>query len=296
MVKSTYKSFFRNSALILVGSVIYAIGIGLFLDENGLTPAGVSGLAIVINHWISQLFNIDWISTGLIIIICNIPIMALGIWKFKLRFFFSTIFATVFSSIVIDVFEKNFEPLTTEPLLASILGGACMSLGIGLIFRAGATTGGTDVIVRVLRTKYKHIKTGEMFWLIDGAVVLISVLTFRRVDVLLYAACTLAVQTFVIDAVLYGTDSAKLVYIISDHEKEITDFIITRLEGGVTIIKGKGAFSGSEKNVIMCVMRKQLLPRVRDFVADTDPNSFMIVTKATEIYGEGYKRHDSEDI
>ncbi len=296
MTKSKCKAFIKNTGLIIVGCIIYAVGIGLFLDENNLSPAGVSGLAIAINHWLKELFNIDFISTGLIIIICNIPIMALGIWKFKLRFFLSTIFATVFSSMVIDVLETNFAPLTTEPLLASILGGACMSLGIGLIFRAGATTGGTDVIVRVLRTKYKHIKTGELFWVIDGVVVVISTLTFRNIDVLLYAVCTLVVQTFVIDAVLYGTDSAKLVYIISDHEAEITDFIINQLEAGVTIIKGKGAFSGSDKNVIMCVMRKQLLPRVRDFVAETDPNSFMIVSKATEIYGEGYKRHDSEDI
>ncbi len=296
MAKSKCKTFFKNCGLIFIGGIIYAIGIGLFLDENGLTPAGVSGLAIAVNHWISQLFGIDYISTGLIILICNIPIMALGIWKLKLRFFVSTIVATVFSSAMIDLFQQNLEPLTREPLLASVLGGACMSLGIGIIFRAGATTGGTDVIVRVLRTKYKHIKTGELFWVIDGIVVVISALTFRNIDVVLYAVITLAVQTFVIDAVLYGTDSAKLVYIISDHEKEITDFIITELEGGVTIIKGKGAFSGTDKNVIMCVMRKQLLPRVRDFVADTDPNSFMIVTKATEIYGEGYKRHDAEEI
>lgn len=295
METSKCKTFVRNSALIIVGSIIYAIGIGLFLDENGLTPAGVSGLAIAANHWIKKLFDINF-STGLIILLCNIPIMALGIWKFKLRFFFSTIFATVFSSAVIDVLENNFEPLTTEPLLASILGGACMSLGIGLIFRAGATTGGTDVIVRVLRTKYKHIKTGEMFWFIDGAVVAISALTFRNIDVVLYAVCTLVVQTFVIDAVLYGTDSAKLVYIISDKDKEITDYIITQLEAGVTIIKGKGAYTGSEKEVIMCVVKKQMLPRVRDFVADTDPNAFMIVTKATEIYGEGYKSHGEADI
>ena len=171
-----------------------------------------------------------------------------------------------------------------------------MALGMGLIFRAGATTGGTDVIVRVLRTKFKPIKTGEMFWVIDGLVIIISALTFRRIDIVLYAIFTLTVQTFVIDAVLYGTDSAKLVYIISDREKEITDFIMNRLEGGVTIIKGKGAFTGNDKNVIMCVVKKQLLPRMRDFVADTDPSSFMIVTKATEIYGEGYKKHDAEEI
>ncbi len=296
MAKTKCKTFIRNCLLIFAGCFIYAIGIGLFLDKNNLTPGGVSGLAIALNHLMEKFFGIDYISTGAIIVICNIPIMLLGIWKFKLKFFVSTVVAVFLSSAMIDAVELYFDAVTNDLLIASIIGGACMSLGIGLIFRAGATTGGTDVIVRLLRLRFKHIKTGEMFWFIDGAVVIISALAFERVDVVLYAVFTLAVQTFVIDAVLYGTDSAKLVYIISDRQAEITDFIITQLEAGVTIIKGQGAFSGSEKKVIMCVMRKQLLPRVRDFVADTDPDAFMIVTKATEIYGEGYKRHDAEEI
>lgn len=296
MKATRVKNALKNALLLGVGCIIYAIGIGLFLDPNQLCPAGVSGLAIVINHWIEFFFGSTPLTTGAIIAIANVPIMILGVWKLGWRFFFSTIIATFASSGIIDLLQTFFDPLTNEPLLASVLGGAFMSLGMGMVFRAGATTGGTDVIVRVLRTKYKHIKTGQMFWFLDGAVIILFALTVQRVDVFLYALITLAVQTFVLDAVLYGTDSAKLLYIVSDKQEEICRYLLEKLETGVTLIKGTGAYTGKDKQVVMCVVKKQMLPKVREFVCETDPRAFMIVTKATEIFGEGYKDHSSEEI
>ena len=296
MKATRVKNALKNALLLSVGCIIYAIGIGLFLDPNQLCPAGVSGLAIVINYWIEFFFGSTPLSTGAIIAIANVPIMILGVWKLGWRFFFSTIIATFASSGIIDLLQTFFDPLTNEPLLASVLGGAFMSLGMGMVFRAGATTGGTDVIVRVLRTKYKHIKTGQMFWFLDGAVIVLFALTVQRVDVFLYALITLAVQTFVLDAVLYGTDSAKLLYIVSDKQEEICRYLLEKLETGVTLIKGTGAYTGKDKQVVMCVVKKQMLPKVREFVCETDPKAFMIVTKATEIFGEGYKDHTAEEI
>lgn len=290
------KNISKNASLLTAGCIIYAVGIGLFLDPNGLCPAGVSGLAIAVNRWIAYIFGDTPLTTGAIIALANVPIMILGIVKLGRKFFLSTVTATFLSSGLIDLLQALFPPLTTEPLLASILGGAFMSFGMGLVFRAGATTGGSDVIVRVLRAKYKHIKTGQMFWFIDGTVVLIYALTMRNTEVFLYAIMTLAVQTFVLDAVLYGTDSAKLLYIVSDKQKEICDYLLKTLETGVTLIDGTGAYTGSEKKVVMCVLKKQMLPKVRQFVSNTDPKAFMIVTKATEIFGEGYKDHSSQEI
>ncbi|MBR6594910.1 MAG: YitT family protein [Clostridia bacterium] len=296
MKRLKYRNAVRDAVFILVGCVVYAVGIALFLDPNGLTPAGVSGLAIVINHYLELWFGISGIETGTIIFIANIPIMALGIWKFGFKFFFTTIVATVMSSWFINLLEANVAPLSTDPLLCSILGGAFMSLGMGMIFRAGATTGGSDVIVRVLRTRFKHIKTGELFWAIDGVIIVLSAVAFRDIKVLLYAIITLAVQTFVIDTVLYGSDSATMVYIMSDCEDEIKRRILTELEAGVTLIKAEGAYTGKDKNVLLCVIKKQTFPKVKDLVAETDPTAFMIVTKATEIFGEGFKEHNADEI
>ncbi len=291
-----YKTLIRNATLIPVGCLIYAAGVGLFLDPNGLTPAGVSGLAIIINHFLKTSFGITALETGTIIAIVNIPIMVLGIWKFGFKFFFSTIVATMLSSWFINVLEANVTPPTTEPLLCSILGGAFVSLGMGIIFRAGATTGGTDVIVRVLRARYKHIKTGQLFWILDGIVVLLTAAAFKDIKVLLYALITLTVQTFVMDSVLYGPDSATMVYIMSDNEKAISGRLLKELEVGVTLMKAEGAYTGKNKNVVLCVVKKQVFPKVKDIVAEEDPRAFMIVTKATEIFGEGFKEHNAEEI
>ncbi len=291
-----YKKLLTDTALIITGCLIYAFGIAMFLDPNNLTPAGISGLAIAINYGIEGAFGFTPISTGTMIVLANVPIMLLGVWKLGGRFFVSTVVATALSSWFIDLFKLYGKALTEDLMLASILGGAFVSLGIGLVFRAGATTGGSDVIVRVLRTRYRHIKTGAMFWFIDGFTVLVSTLVFGRIEVLLYAIITLAVQTVVLDRVLYGSDSAKLIYIVSDRQEEISAFLLTKLETGVTLIHAKGAYTGKDKEVVMCVVKKQQLPLVQRFVREADPSAFMIVTKATEIFGEGYKAYDASEL
>lgn len=291
-----YKKTLTDLALIVIGTFLYAFGIALFLDPNQLTPAGVSGLALVINHLFEQALGSSPVTAGTIIIVLNIPIMLLGIWKFGGKFFVTTIIATALSSAFIDALQIYGKALTEDLLLASVLGGAFMSLGMGLVFRAGATTGGSDIIVRLLRTKFRHIKTGVMFWFIDGVVVLLSAMAFGKVEVLLYAVITLTVQTVVMDTVLYGSDSAKLIYIVSDKQEEISAFLLTKLEAGVTLINATGAYTGNKKKVVMCVVKKQQLPAVRTFVCDTDPTAFMIVTKATEIFGEGFKAHTTEEL
>ena len=286
----------KEIVLIIVGCAFYSIGIALFLDPNGLTPAGVAGIAIVINHLFELYLGISNLGTGAIIALVNIPIMILGIWKFGFKFFFSTIAATLISSWFIDLLAANIAPLTTEPLLASIIGGASMSLGIGIVFKAGATTGGSDVLIRALRTNFKHIKTGELYWIIDGIVILITVAVFKNIDILLYAVITLTVDAFVLDLVLYGSDSATMVYIMSDAEKSIRERILKELEVGVTLMKAEGAYTGKKRDVLLCVVKKQTFGKVKDIVKDEDPAAFMIVTKATEIFGEGFKDHNAVEL
>lgn len=274
--------------LITLGAFLYAIGVSFFLDPNSLAPGGVSGLAIILNRFVP-------VETGTLILIINIPIMMLGIWKFGIRFTISTIYCTVMSSVFINLLAP-VGALSEDLLLSALVGGSLMAIGLGLVFKAGATTGGTDIIVKVLRIKYPHLKTGNLFLLIDASIVTLSAFAFKDLDKALYAGITVIVASLVMDLVLYGRDEAKLIYVISDKSETITKRLLEELDVGVTYVHGEGAFSGKEKKVIMCVVKKAMAPRVEEVVKEEDPIAFMIISSATEIFGEGYKNFFSEKM
>ena len=288
--KKTVKETVKDYILITIGSIIYAAGIALFLDPNSLAPGGVSGIAIIINHFAEPL------SVGIIIIIMNIPIMILGVVKFGFKFLLSSIYSVVLSSAAMELLGRFAGPLTDNQLLAALAGGALQAIGIGLVFRAGATTGGVDIVVRVLRKRYRYIKTGTIFMIIDGIVITVSGIVFKNLDTALYAALALTVYTTVFNSVLYGGDGARIVYIISGAKEKIADRIMTELDAGATVLSGKGAYTGEEKEVLMAVLRMRSLPEARDIVREEDKKAFMIVTKATSVFGEGFKSHDEEDL
>ena len=171
-----------------------------------------------------------------------------------------------------------------------------MAIGIGLIFKAGATTGGSDIVVKLLRLKFKYIKTGELFLFTDMIIATVTAILFKNFNIVLYAAITLGLQMVVLDVVLYGTDEAKLVYIISDNYDKIADKILIEKEFGVTFLNGVGAYTKTNKQVIMCVVKKQNLAALREIVTATDDQAFMIITSASAVFGEGFKSHDSEEL
>ena len=171
-----------------------------------------------------------------------------------------------------------------------------MALAIGWVFKAGATTGGIDIIIKVLRLKIPHLKTGSLYLMMDAAVVTLSAFVFKDIDRALYAGGVVLVASFLLDVVLYGRDEAKLIYIISDKSENIAKRLLEELDIGVTYMQGSGAYSGKDKKVIMCVMRKPLSPKAEEIVKQEDHQAFMIVTSAMEIYGEGYKSYFSEKL
>ncbi len=267
--------------VILVASLLYAAAIALFLDPNQLAPGGVSGIAIIVNR-------LSGLPTGTLILLMNVPLLALGMWKLGWKFVLSTLVAVIASSVFTDLLA-SYGPLTTDPLLAACAGGALLSLGMGLLFKMGATSGGTDILIRVIKLKYKHLKTGSLFLATDCCVIAASALVFGDIDLALYAAIATIVSSFCLDLVLYGRDEAKLVYLITDHEKAIADRLMQELEIGVTYLQGQGAYTRDNKKVILCAMQKRLLPRVQEIAMEEDPFSFLIVTSASEIFGEGFK-------
>lgn len=280
------KKNLRNIFYILIGTVLYAMGVSLFLDPNNLAPGGVIGIAVILNKIIN-------ISTGTLYLLINIPIVLLGIWKFGFKFMVSTSVVIVLNSLLTDVLA-GLNAITTEPLLASLAGGVLIGVGLGLVFRAGTTTGGMDIVIKIVKTKYKHIQTGVLFLIFDMVIVTISGIVFGDFNVAMYAFIAVFVTGRVMDMVLYGGDGARLIYIISDKHIEIAKRVLDDLEVGVTFLEGRGGYSNSDKKVIMCVIRKQITPKLEDVIKEVDPASFMIVTSASEIYGEGYK--DIRDV
>lgn len=290
MKKKAFKERFIDYILITVGSLIYAVGIALFLDPNDLAPGGVSGIAIIINHFIQP------VNVGIIIVVLNIPIMIIGVIKFGFRFLLSSIYAVAVSSAAMEILGRTVGAVTDDKLLAAVAGGALQAIGIGIVFRAGATTGGTDIIVRVLRRKFRYLKTGTFFLFVDGIIIVISGIVFKNINVALYAALSLTVYMAVFNSVLYGGDSARLVYIISPAKDKIAERIMSELDAGATVLDGKGAYTGQKKEVLMVVLRMRSLPEARDIVREEDKRAFMIVTRATSVFGEGFKSHDEEDL
>ncbi len=274
--------------VITAASCIYGISISLFLDPNNLAPGGVTGVAVIINRFTG-------LATGTGMLLINVPILAAGLWKFGFRFLVSTVYATFMCSVFTN-FWARFPVLTTDPLLAALAGGIIMAIGMGMIFKAGATTGGTDIIVKFLRLKFKHLRTGRLFFITDLLIVAASLLVFDDIDTIMYAVVAVVANCFMFDAVLYGRDEAKLLFIISDCSNMIAARLLKELDVGATYLQGKGAFSNSEKQVVLCVMRNTIAPKAEEIVKEEDPLAFMIVSSATEIYGEGYKDIFSEKL
>ena len=285
--KKDFKLIAQNISFLVVGSILYAAGIALFLDPNQLAPGGVVGIAIIFN----RIFSIP---TGTIIFLINVPLMLLAWWKLGFKMIVSTMFVTVFSSALVDVMAA-FGAISNDLLLSAIFGNSLVAAGMALIFKEGATSGGTDIIVKLIKIKYRHASTGTLFFITDAIVVVSSIFVFQNFEVGMYAVLAMVVFTIVFDKLIYGADGAKMVHIMSD-KKDIIAQRIMALEIGLTFVKGYGGFTKSEKDVILCVVKKPMLPKVQDIVKEEDPFAFIIVSSATEVLGEGYKSHYSERL
>ncbi len=278
----------KKYVIITAAAFVYAVGVSLFTDPNNMAPGGVTGIAIIL----SRIFPV---STGTFIMLINIPILIFAIWKFGLALTVSTIYATALISFFTNLLAA-YGAATDDILLAALVGGTLTAVSIGVIFRAGATTGGMDIIVKALRLQFPHLKTGKIFFIADALVVTLSGIVFRDLNAALYAAISAICTSVVMDIVLYGRDEARLLFIISAKAENIAERLLTDVDIGVTYIKGQGAYSGDNKRVIMCVVKKPVSPRAEEIVKQEDPNSFMIITSATEVFGEGYKSYFSERV
>lgn len=288
MEKKTVIDIIKDYLLITFAASVYAAAISLFLDPNSMAPGGVTGIAMILNR-------ISGLETGTWMLAINIPILAVGMWKFGFKFLMSTVYCTVVTSLVTNLLTP-IGAVTEDKLLAALVGGSMLAVALGLVFKAGASSGGTDIIIKLLRLKFPHLKTGSLFLLTDAIIVAASAFVIADIDTALYAGLVVVINSVLLDVVLYGRDSAKMFFIISDRHEQIAKRLLEELDLGVTYITGTGAYSGREKQVIMCIMKKILSPKAEDVVRQEDPGAFMIITNATEIYGEGYKNIFSQKL
>lgn len=278
----------KKYLMITFGTLLYSAGISLLLDPNNLAPGGVSGISIILS-------KLTPITTGTWILIINIPLLIIGFMKFGSRMMVPTIYATVLSSAFTNLWMV-FAPLSGELLVSALLGSLCTGTGIGLVFRAGATTGGMDIVVKLLGRKYPYLKSGTLFFMLDMSVVVISGFLFRNLTVAAYAGMAVLLNARVMDGILYGQDEARLIYIISDRPEEIAKRLLADADVGVTYLEGEGAYSEHNKQIIMCVTRKQQSVQVVDIVKEEDANAFLIISSASEVFGEGYKNIRAERL
>jgi len=274
----------KRFLIITSACAVYALGYACFLSPNQLAPGGISGLSVILAEFIP-------VDNGIIILCLNLPLLAAGAFVFGKRFFLSTVYATVISSLFISAasfLPPVFRPLTNDLLTAGLAAGVMIAVGMSLIFRQGATTGGTDIIVRLLMRKMPHIKMGALFLTVDSCVVALSAVVFGNIDLALYAAVSLFASTRVFDSILYGTNSARLLLIITKKPEEVIEKATRTLLMGITVIEARGGYTGSALTMLVCAVKKPAFPAMKRLLAEVDPEAFTIVSSADEIYGEGF--------
>ena len=282
MIQKTLKSY----AVIAVGSLLFALAFDWFFAPNQVAIGGITGAA--------QVINVPALPVGVLTIVLNIPLFIAGWRLIGFHLLASSLFSMAVSSAAIDLIALVWEFPPMDPMLATLCGGALLGLGLGLVFSQGATTGGTDIVARLLKLKFPWLPMGQLLLVPDGVVLAAAALAFGEVSAALYGAVALFVTARVMDTVLYGLDTSKTAYIISDNWRQIAAALLEQ-DRGVTILRGQGAYTGADKQVLLVAFRQRDIVQVRRTVHSLDPRAFMIVCNAHEVLGEGFGDYQKED-
>lgn len=287
---SNVKRYVLPYFYITLASVIYAVGFNWCFTPNQIGFGGITGVAQIINA------ALPWAPIGTAVIVLNIPLFILG-WKFiGGHLLVSSLYAMFVSSIAIDAINAIHTFLPMDHMLATIYGGVLMGLSLGVVFQQGATTGGTDLIARLVKIKLPWLPMGNLLMGIDLVVILAVALAFGNLNSALYGMVALFLTSKLMDVVLYGLDNTKVAYIISDSYQAISDKIVKDLDRGVTFLKGEGAYSGAEKHVIMCAFKQRQIVIIKRLVTEIDPAAFIVVCDAHEVLGEGFRQYKQNDL
>ena len=280
----------KPALLITLASLVYALSFVWCFDPTGIAFGGITGIAQIINKLLPA------VPVGATVIVLNIPLFLLGWRLIGGKLLVSSLYAMAVSSLFIDLLSslRAWEPM--DPLLSCIFGGLLLGGSLGVIFLQGATTGGTDLAARLLKLRLAWLPMGKLLLAIDLGVIILVALFFRNLNTALYGFIALYISTLAMDGILYGLDTAKVAYIISDRNYEICSAIVHDLDRGVTILQGRGAYTGADKKVLMCAFKQREIAAIKASVKGIDPDAFLIVCNAHEVLGDGFRQYSKNSL
>ena len=278
----------RWTFVIILGGFLFSLGFVWFLDVHQFNGGGITGIAQIVSH-------LTFGSVSFWVLMFNIPLFIIGGWKLGAKFFWGSLLGLGSVTVALELLELLPAP-TTEPLLACIYGGALVGVGLGIVVMAGASTGGSDIIVRLLKRKWRNVPIGTITMCFDIAVMVLTGIAFGDMKNALYTGVTVFLSGKVMDVVIYSFDYSKVAMIITDKHEEIADKIIHKLIRGVTYLEGEGAYSHRDKKVILTVVKSHQLADLKQLVVDIDPDAFVIVQEAHQVLGDGFARYTKDSL
>ena len=274
--------FIKDIGADIIGSAIFALGVTIFTTPNNIAPGGVTGIATVLH-------SITGMQMGTLTFLINIPLVLLGLFVIGKRFTLRTFRTLIILSAITNILESILPAYTENALLASVFGGAAIGIGIGIIFLRGSTTGGTDILGRVLLRYFQHIPLGKILLAIDFLIVTFAGFYYGTLDAALYALVSVYVTERAMDSILYGFNETRIAYVVTEHPIEVATRVMEETDRGVTYLNGEGGYQRDKKLVIMCAMPSRQFAKFKRTVLEVDHAAFIMVAPASNVIGEGFK-------
>jgi len=282
------KIYLTDTLFYLIGSMIYAVAVTVFLTPSAISPGGLTGIATILNELVG-------FPSGVTLFCLNVPIIVLGFVKLGGMFIVRTAVATTVVSAMIDLSTLIIPEFEGDPIMAGLFGGILMGAGLGFIMLRGATTGGTDIIAKLVNRRWPHLTLGRLMLAMDVLVIGLNAVVYGSFESALYSIAAMYVSSKVMDTLLYGGDQGKLIYCISERSGDICAAINERLERGVSKIGVIGGYTGKERMMLMCAVRRHEVAAVTRIISEFDRSAFTIITDAGEIIGEGFKESGADE-
>ena len=274
---------FRNILFITLGSLLYALNFDLFLEPGGISSGGVSGIAMIIVYAAHPKF----LTVGILNAMINIPLFLCGLKKIGRHFFFGSLYSTVLTSVFLDLFARILPVPAVEPLVAALFGG---------VFLGNASTGGVDIVARLMKLKFRNFPIGKIILCMDLTIAVITGVVYRDFNNTLYSVIAMVVSSMALDRVVYGMDYSKVALIITEKYEAIATAIDGQLDRGVTLLKGQGYYKRQDKMVLLSAVKRKQLAELKELVMDIDPDAFIILQDAHQVLGDGFKRYDRNEL
>ena len=290
MDKANVRRLFFSYLWITLASAVYALGFDWCYVPNQIGFGGITGVGQIVNHFLPIA------PIGGVVIVLNVPLFLLGWRLLGGHLLFSSLYAMFISSVFVDLFAALIPFQSMDPMLATIFGGLLIGLSLGVVLLQGATTGGTDLLARLLKLKISWLPMGKLLMAVDLVVIAAVAPPFQNFSSALYGVVSLYIASVSMDMVLYGMDQAKVAYIISSHPKEVSQAILGELDRGVTVLHGMGAWSGEEKKVLLCAFKQRQIVPLKRIIRSIDPEAFLIVCNAHEVLGDGFRSYQQNEL